>query len=279
MPNLLEMPRVMLVVVLLLAGSPVSAPAQEHSVAHVHTLDTLPMPSFTPAEVTIKAGDAVEWDNHALRIHSVTHARCPRIDQRQSPEGCKFDTERDRGADLNTGDTFRVSFETTGIFPYLCAIHRFGGTITVLGEGSPLPDLTIESLEVHATPFGTSRRVEALVANLGEGVAQASRVHFLYRPLGSASWTLFGDAEIGPLGPGERLAVNQDWSVLTKVGDYEVRAVADGASTVAESDEQNNSSERAVAVLLPAGTVPGAPLPDLPKPSPITTQLPTLPKP
>lgn len=250
-----------------------AAPAA--TTAHVHVLDTLPTPSFAPAEVVIRPGDAVNWDNHATRIHTVTHAACPRIDLRNDPAGCFFDTFRDRGADLDPGATFTVAFPSPGIFEYVCAIHRFGGRITVLSEDGTLPDLVIDAVSVHPAPLGTSRRIEAIVGNDGAASAPASRAHFEIRPLGSEAWSRFGDVEVGSLAPGQRRTLNQDLTTFNKLGDFELRVVADGAGSLAEGDETNNAASAAFSVLLPPGTLPGIALPDPPPPQPVSTRLPS----
>ncbi|MFP5223938.1 MAG: CARDB domain-containing protein [Actinomycetota bacterium] len=257
-------------------GAMQPASSEQHPVtAHVHTLDTLPIPSFSPTDVVIRVGDSVRWDNHAPRVHTVTHERCPRLDMRNDPADCVFDTLRDRGEDLGTGDEFTVTFDVAGIYPYQCAIHRFGGTITVLDGSGALPNLIVDQISFHQTPLGTSVRVKALVSNIGEAAAPGSRVHFDYRPVGATEWTRFGDAEISALLAGGQVEVNQDWTTFNKVGDFEVRVGADGAESLVESDETDNSAEAAYAILLPEGTLPGVGLPDPPSPQPVTTRIPS----
>jgi plastocyanin len=257
------------------AAQPASSDEQRPTTAHVHALDTLPIPSFSPREVVIRLGDSVEWDNHAPRIHSVTHERCPRLDLRNDPAWCVFDTLRDKGKDLATGDSFTVKFDIAGIYPYQCAIHRFGGTITVLDGSGALPNLIVSDISFHDTPLRTSKRVRAVVNNIGETGAPGSRVHFEYRSLGGTEWTRFGDAEIPALLAGSQIEVNQDWTTFNKIGDFEVRVIADGAGTVVESDESDNSNDARHAILVPEGTLPGIGLPDPPPPQPVTTRIPS----
>lgn len=258
---------------LLAAGLPAPAPAA--TTAHVHVLDTLPIPSFAPEEVVIRPGDTVTWDNHAPRIHTVTHTGCPRIDLRNPPESCAFDTLRDRGEDLNPGDVSAVTFAQPGIFDYVCAIHRFGGRVTVLDAAGAMPDLVVDAVRSHPTPLGTSRRIEAVVGNDGDASAPATRLHFEIRSRGGAEWRRFGDVAVGPLSPGQRRTLNQDLPTFNKLGDFEIRVVADGAGTLVEADEENNERIATLSLLLPEGTLPGVALPDPPKPEPVTTRLPS----
>lgn len=252
-------------------GSP--ADAADPTVAHVHVLDTLPIPTFSPAQVVIRPGNRVEWDNHAPRIHTITHTLCPRIDSRNDEATCLFDTTRDLGHDLGTGDRFEVTFETPGIYEYLCAIHRFGGQITVLAEDPPLPDLVVDALDVHPTPLGLSRRVRAVVRNAGDGVAPESRVRFSYRGA-DGEWVLFGDVEIPALSRGQAIEINQDWTTINRIGDFALLATSDGASSVVEVNESNNDRTTSVSILVPEDTLPGRSLPDPPQPEPVTTRLP-----
>jgi plastocyanin len=271
-------PRMRLRIAMAISGLLISSAtlaAQSETVAHVHVLDTLPIPSFEPGDVVIRPGDSVNWDNHAPRVHTVTHTGCPRIDTRNDSSACAFDTARDRGSDLDPGTEFTVTFPTPGVFQYVCAIHRFGGTITVLSGEAALPDLTVEALSAHPTPLGTSLRIEATLKNIGPGASAASRLRFEIRSLPDGAWQRFGDVAAPVLGPGQQVTLNQDLTTLNKVGDFEVRAVADGASTIVETDESNNARAEALSILLPQGTLPGVALPDPPTPQPVTTRLPS----
>jgi plastocyanin len=60
--------------------------------------------AFSPAEVTIKAGDTVTWTNNDSAPHTVT--------------GADFDSGQ-----LAQGATFSQTFPTAGSFSYKCTIH------------------------------------------------------------------------------------------------------------------------------------------------------------
>ncbi len=88
--------------------------------------------AFSPADLTIAAGDAVTWTNAADQEHTVT-----------ADDGA-FDSGR-----IPAGDAYANVFETPGTFPYHCTIHpQMTGTITVgaaaatdvpTGSGEPEP--------------------------------------------------------------------------------------------------------------------------------------------
>jgi plastocyanin len=71
--------------------------------------------TFSPAAVTIAAGQSVCWQNNTSSEHTVT-----------TDGGGGFDQ------DLPPSSTFVQNFPTAGVFPYHCEIHvGMVGTITV----------------------------------------------------------------------------------------------------------------------------------------------------
>lgn len=61
--------------------------------------------AFTPIEITIRQGDTVRWTNNDPYAHTATSAG-------------NFDS----GA-LNQGQTFQFTFNTPGVYEYICSIH------------------------------------------------------------------------------------------------------------------------------------------------------------
>ena len=71
--------------------------------------------SFSPASVTVKAGDTVTWTNNDSATHTVTG-----------------DKNEFNSGDVAPGATFSFTFKTAGTVDYHCAIHpSMKGTITV----------------------------------------------------------------------------------------------------------------------------------------------------
>jgi plastocyanin len=62
--------------------------------------------AFVPAELTIKPGVTVTWENHDSTVHTVV-----------GPAG-SF-----RSTALDTGDKFSFTFEKPGEFAYFCTLH------------------------------------------------------------------------------------------------------------------------------------------------------------
>jgi plastocyanin len=81
--------------------------------------------AFSPAEVSIRVGDAVRWVNDDATYHTVTSADRPDL---RVPNG-RFDTVLDA-----TGETFTYTFATPGTYPYYCQPHAefMAGTVRVL---------------------------------------------------------------------------------------------------------------------------------------------------
>ncbi len=84
--------------------------------SHADTVDvSIENFNFVPQSITIDVGDAVRWTNNDGVAHTTT-----------SEEGV-WDS-----GNMNQGDTFVFTFNSTGEYPYICTIHPFmTGTVTV----------------------------------------------------------------------------------------------------------------------------------------------------
>lgn len=73
---------------------------------------------FSPASVTIRAGDTIEWDNTGSATHTSTS---------DSGDPLSWDS-----GPLNSGQTFSFTFTKSGTYTYHCSFHAFmKGTIIV----------------------------------------------------------------------------------------------------------------------------------------------------
>lgn len=61
---------------------------------------------FTPATVSVKVGDVVEWDNTGSILHNIS-----------------FDSEKISDSNFDKGNTFQVKFTKAGNYKYQCTIH------------------------------------------------------------------------------------------------------------------------------------------------------------
>ncbi len=77
---------------------------------------------FVPTEITIKAGDTVEWRNIGLIPHTVTAdpRRAPSSRNIELPEGASaFDSGW-----VTSGQSFRYTFSEPGVYRYVCLPHE-----------------------------------------------------------------------------------------------------------------------------------------------------------
>ena len=87
---------------------------------------------FVPTEITIKAGDTVEWRNIGSIPHTVTAdpRRAPSSRNVELPDGAEaFDSGWVMG-----GQWFRYTFSEPGVYRYVCLPHeraRMLGTVIV----------------------------------------------------------------------------------------------------------------------------------------------------
>lgn len=87
---------------------------------------------YNPAELTITAGQTVEWKNVAIMMHTVTAdpSLAKKADDVALPPGAKpFNS-----GDIGPGKSFQYVFDVPGTYKYFCIPHEsmgMVGTITV----------------------------------------------------------------------------------------------------------------------------------------------------
>lgn len=95
-----------------LLATTTAAPTKDRP--RVHSV-TIGAGAFTPAAITIRAGDSVSWNNGDDRDHNVTAA----------------DGSFDSG-NIRPGASFTQKFTQAGRFAYTCKLHpRTRGSVTV----------------------------------------------------------------------------------------------------------------------------------------------------
>jgi len=84
---------------------------------------------FIPADITIHAGDTVEWSNDDTAAHTVTSGD---IQVDSADVGTVFDSGL-----FMAGATFPVTFDEAGTYPYFCMVHPWMvGTVIVQEAGA-----------------------------------------------------------------------------------------------------------------------------------------------
>jgi plastocyanin len=84
-------------------------------------------PMFQPTQVTIRAGEAVEWENVGNEVHHATSDPSLAIKDTEvtNPPG----TEPFDSGFLRPGETFTHTFSKTGVYKYTCVVHEAKGMI------------------------------------------------------------------------------------------------------------------------------------------------------
>lgn len=73
--------------------------------------------AFEPGDLTVPAGSTVTWTNEDSAPHAI---------QDDSELG------EDEGPEMAEGDTFELTYDEPGTYPYICGIHNYmTGSITV----------------------------------------------------------------------------------------------------------------------------------------------------
>lgn len=97
--------------------------AQRASKPAVHTV-TIDATSFSPAALTIRPGDTVEWVNKDVIPHTATAAQKGGFDS----------------GEIAAGKSWRHTFKSKGIVPYVCTFHpTMSGGLRVLPERKNRP--------------------------------------------------------------------------------------------------------------------------------------------
>src|ERR1700740_1258444 len=82
-------------------------------------------PSFQPAQVTIKVGETVEWQNVGNEVHHATSDPSLAIkgaDVTDPPGAKPFDS-----GFLKPGQSFSLTFSVPGTYRYTCVVHEAKG--------------------------------------------------------------------------------------------------------------------------------------------------------
>jgi plastocyanin len=109
--------------------------------------------SFSPATLTITAGDTVTWTNEDDSPHTVTAA------------GGAFDS-----GNLDVGGSFTFTFTEPGTYPYVCAYHdEMQATIVVEPASGPAPAAPAHAPASASQPAGDTQGATAASATHAAG--------------------------------------------------------------------------------------------------------------
>jgi plastocyanin len=127
------LPRISLVCVacaLLLSACGVGGPAHGPPAANVAATVDMGFFDFSPAQVTVRVGDTVEWRNRSLITHTVTDdpAHADKALDAALPAGAPpFDSQ-----DIAAGQIYLHRFTVPGSYRYFCMHHEGEGMVATV---------------------------------------------------------------------------------------------------------------------------------------------------
>jgi len=112
---------------LLVAGCGVGGPAHGPPDARAAAVVDMGFESFTPAAVTIKTGQTVEWRNTSPIAHSVSFdpKAAAKVGDAALPPG----VQPFASGDIAAGDVYLHMFDVPGTYRYFCTHHEGGGML------------------------------------------------------------------------------------------------------------------------------------------------------
>lgn len=118
---------VVLAMALPLAGCGVGGPAHSPPDARAAAVVDMGFESFTPASVTIKAGQTVEWRNTSPITHSVSFD--PNAAAKAGDAALPTGAQPFASGDIAAGNVYLHTFDTAGTYHYFCTHHEGGGML------------------------------------------------------------------------------------------------------------------------------------------------------
>ena len=109
--------------ILTLSGRRVATASQA-----IVTIKMLDMPpAFAPANLTIRVGDTVQWQNVGNEVHHATSD--PSMAIKSSEVGNPSGAEPFDSGFMKPGENFTHTFKVPGVYKYACAVHETKGMI------------------------------------------------------------------------------------------------------------------------------------------------------
>jgi len=113
--------------VLLVTGCGVGGPAHGPPDARAAAVVDMGFESFTPATVTVKTGQIVEWRNTSPITHSVSFD--PNAAAKASDAVLPTGVQPFASGDIAAGNVYLHTFDTPGTYHYFCTHHEGGGML------------------------------------------------------------------------------------------------------------------------------------------------------
>ena len=119
--------QLVLVLTIVLAGCGVGGPAHGPPDPHAAAVVDMGFESFTPATVTIKTGQLVEWRNSSPITHSVSFD--PKAAANPGDVALPTGVQPFASGDIAAGNVYVHTFAAPGTYRYFCTHHEGSGMI------------------------------------------------------------------------------------------------------------------------------------------------------
>jgi plastocyanin len=129
---------------------------------------------FTPTVIRVKTGQSVTWTNRDQTAHTVTGAalRWGNYDE------------------LNGGDAVTYRFQSSGVFPYFCAIHPSMVGAVVVGNGTSSETTTQAVVPILPTGAAPTVAPQTAAPQTARAVSTSHGVSNLWRILAITAFVL-----------------------------------------------------------------------------------------
>lgn len=112
---------------LMLGGCGLTGPAHGPRSPQAATAVTMGFESYSPAQVTIRSGDTVEWQNTSLITHTVTGD--PKLAAKAGDPSLPSGALAFNSGDIPPGQVYFHTFMVPGTYRYFCTHHETDGML------------------------------------------------------------------------------------------------------------------------------------------------------
>jgi plastocyanin len=112
------------------SGCGLGGPAHERPASNAAAVVDMGFESYDPADVTIRAGDTVEWRNTSIIAHTVTDD--PRRAKKQGDAGVPSGAQPFDSGEIAAGQVYTRTFTTPGTYRYFCTHHEDDGMVATV---------------------------------------------------------------------------------------------------------------------------------------------------
>lgn len=112
---------------LMLGGCGLTGPAHGPPSPQAAATVTMGFESYSPAQVTIRSGDTVEWQNTSLITHTVTDE--PKLAKKPGDSTLPPGAVAFNSGDLPPGQVYFHTFTVPGTYRYFCIHHEDDGML------------------------------------------------------------------------------------------------------------------------------------------------------